>query len=129
LPADLPLVRADATLVEQAIGNVVANAVSHTPAETHVTIDGRVTGELVVIHVTDDGPGIPADRLDHIFERFTRGSADTGSRADGGEGIGLGLSIAKGIMDAHGGLIEVESPVTGARGTRFTLAFPRKEGP
>jgi len=129
LPAGLPLVRADATLVEQAIGNVVANALSHTPGETRVTIDGRISGKMVVIQITDDGPGIPNDRLGHIFERFTRGGADTGSRADGGEGIGLGLSIAKGIMDAHGGSIEAESPVADMRGTRFTLAFPREEAP
>ena len=59
MPADLPLVRADATLVEQAIGNVIGNAVVHTPSETHVMVDALVGPKEVTLHVTDDGPGIP----------------------------------------------------------------------
>lgn len=124
-PDGLPLVRADATLAEQAIGNVVANALSHTPPETHILIDSQVTEETVTVRVTDDGPGIPADRLDHIFERFAKG-VDMRSQADGGQGIGLGLSIARGIMDAHGGTIDAESPAARSRGTRFSLVFPRE---
>ncbi len=61
LPADLPLVRADATLAEQAIGNVVANAIVHTPPETRVVLDAEVAADGIALRVTDDGPGIPAD--------------------------------------------------------------------
>ena len=106
----LPLVKADARLIEQALGNVVGNAIAHTPPEAHILIDAEVARHAVIVRVTDDGPGIPKDMLPHIFEKFVR-SGDPGL-ADGGEGTGLGLAIAKGIMDAHGGSVAVESPVT-----------------
>jgi len=123
LPAEMPLVRADATLTEQAIGNVVANAIAHTPNETRVSIDALVNADEVVLRVSDDGPGIVPDAQAHIFDRFSR--APTGP-ADGGESTGLGLAIAKGIMAAHGGTIALDSPVAQGRGARFSLAFPRE---
>ncbi|MGA2567824.1 MAG: sensor histidine kinase KdpD [Pseudolabrys sp.] len=126
LPADLPLVRADATLVEQVIGNVIGNAVVHTPAETRVVVDALVGAQEIVLRVTDDGPGIPASALPQIFDKFVK--ADT-TQADGGQGTGLGLTIAKGIMEAHGGAIAAESPHSDGRGTRIVLTFPRQELP
>jgi len=126
LPADLPLVRADATLVEQVIGNVIGNAVVHTPAETRVVVDALVGAQEIVLRVTDDGPGIPAAALPQIFDKFVK--ADT-TQADGGQGTGLGLTIAKGIMEAHGGAIAAESPHSEGRGTRIVLTFPRQELP
>jgi two-component system sensor histidine kinase KdpD len=124
LPRNLPLVWADATLAERAITNVVANAVEHTPAGTRVTVAADFTDDRVALHTTDDGPGIAADALPHVFEKFVKARSGDGSRADGEQGTGLGLAIAKGIMDAHGGSIVAESPVNG-RGVRFTLTFPR----
>ncbi len=126
LPADLPLVRADATLVEQVIGNVIGNAVVHTPAETRVVVDAQVGAQEIALRVTDDGPGIPAAALPQIFDKFVK--ADT-TQADGGQGTGLGLTIAKGIMEAHGGAIAAESPHSDGRGTRIVLTFPRQELP
>ena len=126
LPADLPLVRADATLAEQAIGNVVANAIVHTPPETRVLLGASVVPGSIALRVTDDGPGIPADDLPHIFEKFVKGAEYKASGADGSQGTGLGLAIAKGIMEAHGGAIEAESPVQNGRGARFVMTFPRE---
>ena len=125
LPADLPLVRADATLVEQAIGNVIGNAITHTPPQTNVLIDAAIAPENVTLRIADDGPGIPAQALPKVFEKFIK--AD--SLADGGQGTGLGLAIAKGIMEAHGGTIAAESPPRGGAGTRIALTFPREETP
>ncbi|HET7165289.1 MAG TPA: sensor histidine kinase KdpD [Pseudolabrys sp.] len=129
LPADLPLVRADATLAEQAIGNVVANAIVHTPSETHVLLDANVAPHSVALRVTDDGPGIPSDGLAYVFEKFAKGGEPQGRGPDGGPGTGLGLAIAKGIMEAHGGAIKGESPAENGRGARFIMTFPREEPP
>jgi two-component system sensor histidine kinase KdpD len=127
LAADLPLVRADARLIEQALGNVVANAVAHTPQETHIVLDAEVTRQAVALRVTDDGPGIPQEMLPHIFEKFVHGGPSGPRLADGGESTGLGLTIAKGIMDAHGASIAAESPVAKGHGTRVIFTFPLDE--
>jgi len=127
LPAELPLLRADATLVEQTLGNIVSNAVAHTPAQTHVVVDAELADKQVKLRVTDDGPGIAADMLPKVFEKFVRGARSGSPAAEGGQGTGLGLAIAKGIMDAHGGSIAAESPVTNGIGTRIVLTFPRIE--
>ena len=130
LPDDLPLVRGDATLIEQAVGNVVGNAVAHTPAEARVTVDAVVSPGGIDLRVADDGPGIDPSMLPHVFEKFVtarRGPAPAGG--DGGEGTGLGLAIAKGIMAAHQGAITAQSPVAYGRGTRIVMIFPRTETP
>jgi two-component system sensor histidine kinase KdpD len=126
LPADLPLVRADATLVEQAIGNVIGNAIVHTPPGTRVLVDALVVPNAIALRVTDDGPGIPAQALPQVFDKFIKGGE---TQADGGQGTGLGLAIAKGIMEAHAGAIAAESPSPEGRGTRITLTFLREETP
>jgi two-component system, OmpR family, sensor histidine kinase KdpD len=125
LPGDLPLVRADATLVEQTLGNVINNTVAHTPAGTRVTVDAELQDAEIKLRIADDGPGIPPEVLPHIFEKFMRGPRPGPAGADGGQGTGLGLAIAKGIMEAHGGSIVAESPVADGHGTRLVLTFPR----
>src|SRR5215471_9521313 len=127
LPKDLPLVRADATLAEQAVGNVIGNAIVHTSPQTHIVLDANVAPDAIVLRVTDSGPGIAEGELPHIFEKFVKGADSKTSRADGSQGTGLGLAITKGIMEAHGGTIGVDSPASNGRGARFVMTSPRKE--
>lgn len=122
LPREMPLVRADPTLVEQAMTNIVANAIAHTPEGTRVTIGAQVLPSQVRISVLDDGPGLPAELMPRLFEKFSRAR-----QSEQVQGAGLGLAIAKGIMDAHSGSIAAESPVKKGRGTRIVLTFPRGE--
>lgn len=124
LSPDLPLIRADAALIEQAVGTVVANAVAHTPRETIITIESVITENEIELMISDNGPGIPAEALPRIFEKFV--SLGAASSADGGHGTGLGLAIAKGIAEAHGGSVEAQSPVADGHGTRLILHLPRE---
>ncbi len=128
-PNDLPLIRADATLVEQVMANVVGNAIAHTSKEAQITIHSDFNDKEITIHVTDDGPGISPGKLPRIFDKFVRGRPPETATADGGQGTGLGLAIAKGIMEAHGGRIGAQSPVMNGRGTRIILTFAREEAP
>jgi len=125
LPSNLPLVRADATLAEQALGNVIANAVIHTPADAKIHVDCVVAPATLTIRLTDNGPGISASLLPRIFDKFVM--EPSSGHADGHQSTGLGLAIAKGIMAAHGGSIAAESPPGG--GVRFSLTFPRERHP
>lgn len=124
LEPSLPLVRADPSLVEQALANVVGNAVKYAGADAHVVVALSVEDDMAVVRVTDDGPGIAPDVLPHVFEKFVRAERHAG---DGGHGSGLGLAIAKGILGAHGGSVGAESPVDGARGARIILRLPLPE--
>jgi two-component system sensor histidine kinase KdpD len=122
LPAGLPLIRADPRLVEQALGNVVSNAVLHTPPETRVTIDAAFDSAAVLLRVTDDGPGIPAKLLPRAFDKFVRSTDERSA-----DRTGLGLAIAKGIVEAHRGSIAAEAPVAHGHGSRIVLSFPVAE--
>ncbi|MGB9369916.1 MAG: DUF4118 domain-containing protein [Xanthobacteraceae bacterium] len=127
LPAEFMMVRADAILVEQALSNVINNAISHTAKGTRVVIDAQLNPDATMLRVTDDGPGIPTDILPRVFEKFVRSKRDDADRSDKGEGTGLGLAIAKGVVEAHGGAITAESPVASGKGARITLTFPREK--
>jgi two-component system sensor histidine kinase KdpD len=117
----LPLIRADAGLIDQAIANVVANAVRLCPATANIRLAASQRAGFVDIVVEDDGPGIAADLLPRIFDKFVRAPREGG---DGGEGSGLGLAITRGIVEAHGGGVKAESPIAGPHGSRFTLSLP-----
>jgi len=113
---NLPLVHADASRVQQVLSNLVGNAVKFTPRNGRITVCAeRIDGE-VRFGVIDTGPGIPAEQLPHIFGRFWQ--AQTSDR----RGIGLGLAIAKGIVEAHNGRIWVESHV--GLGSTFYFTLP-----
>jgi two-component system, OmpR family, sensor kinase len=107
LPEEPVTVTGDEANLHQAVANLLTNARVHTPPETTVTTSLTVSGDQATLSVVDDGPGIPADLLPHVFDRFTRG--DT-SRRHAGTG-GLGLAIVKAIVEAHGGSVEVSSRV------------------
>lgn len=118
----LPFVPADATLLDQALGNVVGNAVRYAGPDAAVQLAARRDGDgAVLVTVTDDGPGVAPELLPIVFEKFVRGQPLGG---DGGQGTGLGLAIAKGIAEAHGATIVAESPVVAGRGFRIAIRLP-----
>jgi len=115
-PANL-VVQADRDALKQILLALVDNALVHTPAGTPIALMAAAAGENVLLSVHDNGPGIAAEALPHIFERFYRGQA---SRT--GLGAGLGLSIAKELIEALGGTIAVESQP--GQGSVFTATLP-----
>jgi signal transduction histidine kinase len=116
LPDDLPDVLADRDRLLQILDNLIGNALKFTPAGGRVTVGATADGEEVRFRVTDTGPGIPPDDLPHVFDRFWQAK-----RSDR-RGAGLGLAIALGLVEAHGGRITVES-VPG-HGATFTFTVP-----
>ena len=134
LSEDLPLVNVDSQRIGQVLGNLLSNALTHTPSGGEIVIAARrclepsrrvVEGARetqVAVSVSDTGEGIAPEHLPYIFERFYRADRSR-SRATGG--TGLGLAIARQLVEAHGGRIEVESEV--GRGTQFTFTLPVAE--
>ncbi len=122
LPANMPLVDVDAQRIGQVLGNLLSNALTHTPSVGEVVVSARPGESEIALSVSDTGEGIPPDHLSYIFERFYRADKSR-SRATGG--TGLGLAIAKQLVEAHGGRIEVASEV--GRGTQFTFTLPVAE--
>ncbi|TDE08214.1 ATP-binding protein [Jiangella asiatica] len=117
--ADCVVVDADPTRLRQALGNLVSNAVQYSGPGARVRVRVSRTGDDVVLAVTDDGPGIAAEHLDRLFDRFYR--TDT-SRTRSTGGSGLGLSITKHLVEAHGGTVAVDS--TEGSGSTFTIRLP-----
>ncbi|WP_419702867.1 sensor histidine kinase [Promicromonospora sp. NFX87] len=118
------VVTGDEARLRQVVANLLANARTHTPPGTHVEVRLGRTGHAVLLTVSDDGPGIPADLRTTLFRRFTRGDA---ARNREGGSTGLGLAIAESITTAHGGTIEVRSATAdepGPPGTTFTVRLP-----
>jgi two-component system sensor histidine kinase CiaH len=108
--------------IRQLLIILLDNALKYTPPSGHIEVAGRYQSNYVYISVSDSGCGIAEDELPHVFERFYRGDK-VRSRAEGG--TGLGLSIAQWIVDAHGGIIRIESKIN--VGTKVELLFPRKK--
>lgn len=113
-------VRVNRTLVEQAVANLLSNAIRYSPEDTTVTLGVRAVGEECEISVRDEGPGIAKRHVERIFERFYRVDR---SRSTAAGGTGLGLAIVKHIAHAHGGHVDVDSEL--GAGSRFTLSLPR----
>ena len=120
LPDQPPLVIADPDRLEQVLANLIDNARKYSPVGSEIVVGGGTTARGFEVWVTDQGRGIDPAFLPHVFEPFTQADSGT-TRRD--HGVGLGLSICKGLMEAMGGAIEVSSDST--LGTRFTLVLPR----
>nr|MBA2744339.1 histidine kinase [Chthoniobacterales bacterium] len=115
VPEDLPLALLDHSLIEQAVGKLLANAGSYTPPNVAIEAAARSAGERLIITVSDRGPGLSAEP-ERVFEKFHRANgSETG-------GLGLGLSIARGFVEAHGGQLRAENRNGG--GARFTIDLP-----
>ncbi len=99
-------------------GNLVENALLHTPPGTPVTVSLRREGDSAVLEVADRGPGVPEPLRERVFERFASGAGDGAS----GRGSGLGLAIVKAVADAHGGRVELSDADGG--GARFRVTLP-----
>jgi two-component system sensor histidine kinase BaeS len=109
----LPEHDVDPLRIGEVLSNLLSNALRHTPAGGTVSVGGRDTAEGVEFSVTDTGTGIAPEHLPHVFDRFTR--------APDSPGAGLGLTIAKTLVEAHGGTIRAES---GPGGTTFSFSLP-----
>jgi CheY-like chemotaxis protein len=118
-PPGTLLVLGDGTRLVQAIGNLLNNAAKFTDDGGHIALSGTVVGDQVVVSVRDDGIGIPAELLPHVFDLFTQ-SASTLERAEGG--LGIGLALARSLVTMHGGSIEVASAP--GHGSTFTVRLP-----
>ena len=128
-PADsLPLVRADRQRVQQVLDNLLSNALRYTPDGGCIAVGLARENESIRVSVTDTGPGIPAEALSNVFERFYRADQGRARLSDGG-GSGLGLAVARSIIEAHGGRIGAHSPPGQGATFWFSLPVEPPEGP
>ena len=125
LPQDLPRVMADRQRIVQVLNNLLSNAARHSPESSPIRVAAVRDGEHVAVSVADQGKGVPAEQLPHLFQKYTGLGG-----SDGGRGLGesgLGLAICKGLVEAHGGRIWATSG--GAdKGTQFTFTIPAAKG-
>ena len=120
IPSKLPLIRGDATMLEQVMFNLLDNAHKYGGGPSITRVSVRTEGNQVLVEVSDDGVGIPRDALAKVFQKFYRVEGSDGRAA----GTGLGLSICAGFVEAMGGSIAADSPIAGQRGTRITIRLP-----
>lgn len=120
-PRELSLVQADASLLEQVVVNVLENAIAYSPPEAGIEMAAYEDRANVVISIEDEGRGIPPPELERVFDKFRRMEEPS----DRSQGAGLGLSIAKGFIDALGGRIAAASPIHDGKGTRILISLPK----
>ncbi|NMB53545.1 MAG: HAMP domain-containing histidine kinase [Leptolinea sp.] len=121
IPSDLPVVNLDADQLTLAVQNLISNAIRYTPAGEKVSVLCGISEDELIISVMDTGPGIAVEEQQRIFEPFTRGS----SARRFSQGMGLGLTIAREMIEAHGGRIELISDI--GKGSEFRLILPVKK--
>ena len=120
VPADDLWIEVDAVRMSQVIGNLLHNASKFTPAGGDISLEARVAGEVLEVVVADNGEGMTADVLPKVFDLFAQADR-TLERTQGG--LGIGLSLVRGLVAMHGGTVHAESPGRG-RGSRFTIRLP-----
>jgi two-component system sensor histidine kinase KdpD len=121
-PAELPLVKVDSALLEQALVNILENAIAYSPDNSTIELAAYEDRNNVVLSIEDEGRGIPTAELERVFERFRRMEEST----DRGKGAGLGLAISKGFVEAMGGRIAAASPIHEGRGTRMLISLKKE---
>jgi two-component system, OmpR family, sensor histidine kinase KdpD len=119
IPVDLPLLWVTAELIERVLTNLLENAVRYTPAGSHIEITARHLGDTIEIVVADNGSGLTPGTELKVFDMFYRGNKIV---ADGQRGIGLGLPICKGLVQAHAG--EIHAANRSAGGAQFVISLP-----
>ena len=125
LPGELPAVMADRERIVQVLNNLLSNAARHSPESSPIRIEAAREAGHVAVSVCDEGRGVPPEMLGQLFRKHV--ALDGGHAAEGMGPSGLGLSICKGLVEAHGGRIRAESPGLG-QGARFTFTLPAAEG-
>jgi len=119
VPDKFPLARLDFTLMQQTLANLLLNAAIHTPAGTPILIQAIHEPKRLILNVADNGPGLPVNLVERVFDKFTRApNAPAG-------GSGLGLAIVKGFVEANGGQITAANRPAG--GAIFTIQIPQTE--
>ena len=122
LDPELPLIHCDAVLIERVLVNLLENATKYTPAGTVIGVTAVASTDRLSVEVWDEGPGLPAGQEQLLFEKFIRGQAESAV-----PGVGLGLSICRAIIEAHGGQIRAANRTTG--GACFTVILPLETSP
>jgi two-component system, OmpR family, sensor histidine kinase KdpD len=110
----------DFGLIRRVLMQLLENAHKYSPPDSPILIEGRIEDGQAVISIMDRGPGIPKDEVDRVFEKFYRGRGSRGKT----EGTGMGLAIAKGIIEAHGGRIRAQNRQGGGAVIVFSLPLP-----
>jgi two-component system sensor histidine kinase KdpD len=129
-PPQLSMVEADHGLLEQAVVNILENAIAYSPDGTTIELAAYEDRGSVVISIEDEGRGIPTAELERVFDKFRRMEDSTDRAPDRVQGAGLGLAIAKGFVEAMRGRIAAASPIQdgpdgGKRGTRILISLPK----
>lgn len=124
-PAELSLVMIDQGLLEQAVVNILENAIAYSPDGSTIELAAYEDRGSVVISIEDQGKGIPTDELERVFDKFRRMEQPSDRSPSGVKGAGLGLAIAKGFVEANGGRIAAASPIADGHGTRVLISLPK----
>ena len=124
LESELPAARVDASMIAEILYSLIDNAAKYSPPGSRIKISARrAENEMILIAVEDEGRGIPAELRERVFDKFFRATSEGAASLGRPRGLGMGLAIARGIVEAHGGRIWVESG-TGGKGARVVFTMP-----